>query len=112
MRSPGCRRPTASRSPPRSDEPFADSSQLPTFLLSALVRGHVTVALSGDGGDELFAGYNRYLMGRTVWRTVGWMPQALRRVAERLLRVPSPERWGRLAGRLLFLAKGYGTQGT
>ena len=110
--SPGDALDAIARLPTLYDEPFADSSQIPTFLLSALVRGHVTVALSGDGGDELFAGYNRYLMGRTVWRTVGWMPQALRRAGERLLRVPSPERWERLAGRFSFLAKGYGTQGT
>lgn len=60
------------------DEPFADSSQLPTHLVMTLARHHVTVALSGDAGDEFFAGYNRYLLGPKVWKNVGWMPGAMR----------------------------------
>ena len=62
------------------DEPFGDSSQIPTYLVSAMTRRYVTVALSGDGGDELFAGYLRYRVVDQVWRRFGWMPRGIRRV--------------------------------
>ena len=65
------------------DEPFSDSSQIPTYLLSKMTRKHVTVSLSGDAGDELFGGYPRYLLGRSIWRNIGWMPMPARSLLAR-----------------------------
>ena len=72
------------------DEPFADPSQIPTCLVSMLTRQHVTVSLSGDGGDELFCGYHRYLLLQQLWHRVGWMPAAVRRAVARSLAQLAP----------------------
>ena len=80
------------------DEPFADSSQIPTFLVSEMTRQHVTVALSGDGGDELFAGYTRYFRGEMLWRAIDRMPRGARDLAAMGVRAVSPSAWTALAG--------------
>jgi len=79
-------------------EPFADSSQIPTFLVSQLTRRHVTVALSGDAGDELFAGYNRYVFAQRLWRRLSVAPRPVRRWSASALRSIAPGRWDRLFG--------------
>ncbi|HHH28912.1 MAG TPA: asparagine synthase (glutamine-hydrolyzing), partial [Polyangiaceae bacterium] len=88
-----------------ADEPFADPSLLPTYLVSRLARGHVTVALSGDGGDELFGGYNRHFWGPAIWRGLEHFPAHLRALGARGIEALSPDRWDALltgAGRLSF----------
>ncbi len=80
------------------DEPFADSSLIPTFLVSRLTRRHVTVSLSGDGGDELFAGYIRHFWCQDLWRRVGWLPRGMRAAAARMITALSPTAWDGLMG--------------
>jgi asparagine synthase (glutamine-hydrolysing) len=82
------------------DEPFADSSQLPTLLVSRMARRDVTVVLSGDGGDEVFGGYNRHVWLPRVWDRIGRVPLPARRALTRALAAPPPAWWDK-AGRLL-----------
>jgi asparagine synthase (glutamine-hydrolysing) len=82
------------------DEPFADSSQIPTHLVAMLARRHVTVSLSGDGGDELFGGYNRYFIGQQLFRRVSRVPRILRPIVGRALTAFPTRFWDRLLGSL------------
>ncbi len=84
------------RLPEMYDEPFADASQIPTHLVSAMTRQRVTVALSGDGGDELFAGYNRYRLTSRRWASLSLLPRPLRNGIAGAITGMSPDRWSRL----------------
>jgi asparagine synthase (glutamine-hydrolysing) len=82
------------------DEPFADVSQIPTYLVSKLARQHVTVALTGDGGDEVFAGYNRHIAAGGLLKTLGRIPRPIRAGMARGMTMISPDAWQSLSGML------------
>lgn len=88
------------RLPEIYDEPFGDSSQIPTYLVAAMARRHVTVCLSGDAGDELFGGYNRYFWGRSIWHRMRLLPLSLRRLAGLGIHSLAPQTWDQLGCRL------------
>ena len=82
------------------DEPFADSSQIPTYLVSKMARQHVTVALSGDGGDEMFAGYNRHIWVDRVIGATRWMPWFVKASGAALMTALPPHQWDRFGALL------------
>jgi asparagine synthase (glutamine-hydrolysing) len=91
--------------PDMFDEPFADPSQIPTHLVARMTREHVTVALSGDGGDELFAGYNRYFWAEMLWRRLSLVPHGVRRLgAAAAMQLPA-QQWDRL---FALMPRGWG----
>lgn len=83
-------------------EPFADASQIPTYLVSRLAREHVTVSLSGDGGDELFAGYSRYAVAQTVWGRLKLLPRWARKAGQTLATTLSPAVYDAIFGAMQY----------
>lgn len=86
------------RLPTLYDEPFSDSSQIPTFLVSQLARQHVTVSLSGDAGDELFCGYTRYQLTDKLWKKLSLIPAPVRKLVAHGLTSVTPGAWNSIAG--------------
>ncbi len=82
------------------DEPFADASQIPTFLVAKLAKQQVTVSLTGDGGDEIFGGYSQYFWGEKIWRGIRWLPWTIRRAISQTLTTFSPEFFNNLFSHL------------
>ncbi len=88
------------------DEPFADSSQIPTHLVCKAARQQVTVALSGDAGDELFGGYNRYFLGARVWNRLAWLPYPVRQAMGVAINSLPIGEWDALGGSLNIVRPG------
>jgi asparagine synthase (glutamine-hydrolysing) len=79
------------------DEPFSDSSQIPTFLVSQLAKQYVTVSLSGDGGDELFCGYNRYIISKNFFNKLNLMPYFFKKILSLGIKSVTPKNWVRFS---------------
>jgi len=94
------------------DEPFADSSQIPTFLVSEMTKQHVTVALSGDGGDELFCGYSRYFLANSLQQKLSRMPSSLRGMTAAAIRALPCKGWDAAFGWLSPALSHYGRKGS
>jgi asparagine synthase (glutamine-hydrolysing) len=100
--------------PAMYDEPFADSSQIPTHLVCKAARQQVTVALSGDAGDELFGGYNRYFWGPRIWSRMAWLPYPARQALGSVIRAIPTAGWDALSrpvNALLPAAKNFARAG-